>query len=218
MKKYIVTTALMSAGLILSQNASAELFTNPANKNDVGQFALGVDYTSSEFTTIDDSNFPSDFERTIYSATGSYGISDSVDFYATVGVINQTNIDWTVTEGDGSLFAMGIKGKLTDNTDTNIYGFAQYLRSSEDFNGSELDSSVFSAGAAVGVDMDALNLYLSAEFLTGTFDFFGLWDEDNDDDFVIRTGGSYTVDDFSINAGLALVGENGFNIGFSKAF
>lgn len=218
MKKKAVLSAMIAAGLVVSQTAAAELFVNPALKNGSGKFSLGIDYTSSEFTTVDDAGLPSDFERTIYSVTGIYGMSEAVDVYATFGAINKTTIDWVSVDGDGSLFAVGIKGALTNNPGGNVHGFAQYISSTEDFSGDEIDGSVFSAGAAYVVDVDSLRLFASAEFVAGTFDFVGAWEEDNDDDFVIRGGGSYDVNGLAINAGLALVGEKGFTLGITKKF
>lgn len=200
-----------------------------------------VEYDIGKVTVTDTNNatFQADLKkpeitRKLIGAYGAYGLSDSMKVFAVGALINSSKakVDSDKTDGDkGNMIGVGVVSTLPVDTDFELKGYGQFTMVNEKYgkiNDQGVDVNYKAKGneLLLGVmatkELDQMVLYAAAEFYVlkkldtevsaSTIKTLTV-DMERANNFGVRVGGRYNLDDYYIVGNFAFNHESAFMAG-----
>lgn len=205
--KKIMKPIIVTAILTCSLPAAAELGFNPISKSAPGK----VEGAASFIMSSADYESPGgdvDVDNTILAFSAAYGLNETLDIAALVGLV--TDFEAQGASGDGDYLGVAVRGKIPSQSLKNLHAYAQYVM--VDIEG--LDEDMLTVGITNTYQVDQFTTYAGLELLLSDSG-----DLERSDSITLRLGGDYDLgNNLKFNAGLAVLAETGLSIGISKAF
>ena len=203
--------------ILNASTASAQLIVDHQAKANQGQLQLSPALLFSEAEYDPDGGGSQDIERKIFGLAFGYGVHPSLDVYAELGYIIESELESVRDDDDGFMLGFGVRGQLYQQNAFKLKGFAGARYVDEEY-GNGIEGSLWELYSGITGRWE-----LSREVgLYGGFDLIpytdgevdsrvGSQDFDRDDPIGIRVGADFTLNNgVRLNGEIALISDESF--------